>query len=159
MANDIAFEVLSIPPIGHLTEQKKDFSRLEAIIAPRITLDYSDAFGTKYENISASAFLKMSSHPKRLGGLVDCIHLIGSSKFKRTGPNSVTGYHQIRTEYKRWKTMDKKEVEATGQGLAMMLHFYEKIDGKWKLAGTKPTGRMSEFNFENIFKDSDVAKL
>lgn len=47
--------------------------------------------------------------------------------------------------------MDKKEIEATGQDLTMMLHFYKRIDGKWKLAGVKPTGRMSEFNFEKIF--------
>lgn len=90
---------------------------------------------------------------------MDCIHQIGGSKFERTGPNSFTGYHQSRTEYKRWRTMDKKEVETAGHGLTLMLHYYEKIDGKRKLTGTKPTGRMSEFNFGKIFKESDAAKL
>jgi scytalone dehydratase len=49
--------------------------------------------------------------------------------------------------------MEKKEVEATGEGLTVMLHYYKKVNGVWKLEGVKPTGRMSEFNFEKIFKD------
>ncbi|OCL15441.1 Scytalone dehydratase, partial [Glonium stellatum] len=78
-------------------------------------------------------------------------HHISRSKFVKTSADEVTGYHQVRTEYKRYTSMDKKEIEATGQDLTMMLHFYKRIDGKWKLAGVKPTGRMSEFNFEKIF--------
>jgi scytalone dehydratase len=85
---------------------------------------------------------------------VDCIHHIGGSKYDRTGPDSVTGYHQVRTEYKRYKTLEKKEVEATGQGLTLMIHWYKKIDGEWKLAGTRPGGRMNDFNFDKIFVEA-----
>lgn len=82
---------------------------------------------------------------------MDCIHHIGGSKYDRTGPSTVTGYHQVRTEYKRYKTLEKKEVEATGQGLTLMIHWYKKIDGEWKLTGTRPGGRMNDFNFDKIF--------
>jgi scytalone dehydratase len=103
--------------------------------------------------------MRLSNHPNRLGGIVDCIHHIGGSKYDRTGPDTVTGYHQVRIEYKRWKTMEKKEVEVEGQGLTMMLHYYQKINGVWKLAGVKPTGRLSNFNFEKIFRRDTSSKL
>jgi scytalone dehydratase len=151
----------------------KQFDRMEKILAPKVTvrsqgktspsflqsgysdiptkkLDYSEAFGTVYRDMPASSFVKMSSNPNRLGGIVDCIHHVGASKYDRTGPDTVTGYHQVRTEYKRWKTMEKKEVEATGQGLTIMLHYYQRVNGEWKLAGVKPLTRSNEFNFERI---------
>ena len=101
----------------------------------------------------------MSDHPNRLGGIVDCIHHVGVSKYDRTGPDTVTGHHQVRTEYRRWKTMERKEVEATGEGLTVMLHFYRKVDGVWKLEGVKPLTRMNDFNFEKIFAEPTKAKI
>lgn len=116
-------------------------------------LDYSEAMGTKFENIPAKQFVAMSNHKNRMGGLVDSIHLIGGSKYERTGPDAVTGHHQVRTEYTRFTGMDKKTVEARGYGLTMMLHSYKKIDGKWKLAGVKPCTRFDAFNFDKIFAE------
>jgi len=162
MANDITFpEFLAL---SRLTFEwadaydSKDFARLAAILAPTVTLDYSEAFGQKPMTMSRDDFMKLSNNENRLGGIVDCIHHIGGSKYDRTGSDSVTGYHQVRTEYKRWKTMEKKEVEATGQGLTLMVHWYKKIDGVWKLAGTKPGGRMNDFNFDNIFTEASANK-
>lgn len=68
-------------------------------------------------------------------------------------------WEKVRTEYKRYKTLEKKDVEATGQGLTLMVHWYKKIDGEWKLAGTKPGGRMNEFNFDKIFTEGSASKL
>ncbi|KAH7139062.1 Scytalone dehydratase-domain-containing protein [Dendryphion nanum] len=93
---------------------RKEFSRLSATHAPETTLDYSGAFGQKPVTLSKDAFIKLSSGRNLLGGIVDCIHRIGGSKYDRTGPDSVTGCHQVRTEYKRYKLMDKQEVEAIG---------------------------------------------
>lgn len=103
--------------------------------------------------------MKMSNHPNRLGGLVDCIHHIGASKFERHSPDLVTGHHQIRVEYKRFTSMDKKEVEAEGSGLTMMLHTYKKIDGVWKLSGVKPLNRLSAFNYDRIFTEPKSSKM
>ncbi|KAF2468946.1 Scytalone dehydratase [Lindgomyces ingoldianus] len=71
----------------------------------------------------------------------------------------MTGYHQVRTEYKRYKTPQKTDVEATGQGLTLMVHCYKKINGVWKLAGMKPGGRMNEFNFDKIFSELRTSKI
>jgi scytalone dehydratase len=105
--------------------------------------------------LTADQFVKLSSNANRLGGIVDCTHHVGASKFERTGPDTVTGHQQVFVEYKRYKNMEKKgdEVEATGEGLTMMLHYYQKVDGKWKLEGVKPRVRMSQFNFPEIFKE------
>jgi scytalone dehydratase len=105
--------------------------------------------------LTADQFLELSKNKNRLGGLVDCIHHVGASKFERTGPDTVTGHHQVFVKYKRYRSMVKKEdeVEATGEGLTMMLHYYQKVDGNWKLAGVKPQVRMSQFNFPEIFKE------
>ncbi|PSN65991.1 scytalone dehydratase-inhibitor complex [Corynespora cassiicola Philippines] len=159
MASDITFE--EYMALSRITFEwadsydSKQFDRLAAILAPEVTLDYSEAFGQKPITMSKESFLKLSDNPNRLGGIVDCIHHIGGSKYDRTGPDTVTGYHQVRTEYKRYKTVEKKEVEATGQGLTLMHHYYKKVDGKWKLAGTKPGRRMNDFNFDEIFAEGN----
>lgn len=72
--------------------------------------------------------------------------------------DTITGHHQVWVEYKRYKTMEKKksEVEARGQGLTMMLHYYKKMDGKWKLVGVKPQKRLEEFNFPEIFMELET---
>lgn len=149
---------------------------MEAILAPRVVvrhyshkkchsifadhhqLDYSEqTLGVKFD-LTAKEFLQLSDNKNRLGGLVDCIHHVGASKFERTGKDTITGHHQIRVEYKRYRTMEKKEteVEARGHGLTMMLHYYKKVDGKWKLAGVKPQKRLDEFNFPQIFKEPEA---
>ena len=35
-----------------------------------------------------------------------------------------------------------------------MEHYYKNINGKWKLTGTKPGGRMNDFNFDKIFVEA-----
>lgn len=99
MANDITFEeYLALSRITFEwadSYDSKDFSRLEAILAPQVTLDYSEAFGQKPITMSKSAFMALSNNENRLGGIVDCVHHIGGSKYDRTGPESVTGSHQV----------------------------------------------------------------
>lgn len=99
MANDITFEdYLALSRITFEwadSYDSKQFDRLEAILAPEVTLDYSEAFSQKPVTMSREAFMKLSDHPNRLGGIVDCIHHIGGSKYDRTGPDTVTGYHQV----------------------------------------------------------------
>lgn len=100
MANDITFpEYLALSRITFEwadSYDSKDFSRLEAILAPTVTLDYSEAFGQKPMTLPREDFMKLSNNENRLGGIVDCIHHIGGSKYDRTGEDSVTGYHQVR---------------------------------------------------------------
>jgi scytalone dehydratase len=120
-----------------------------------LKLDSSEQPLPVKHKLTADQFVKLSNNENRLGGIVDCTHHVGASKFERIGPDTVTGHHQVFFEYKRYKNMEKKndEVEATGEGLTIMLHYYQKVDGKWKLAGVKPRVRMSQFNFPEILKE------
>ncbi|KAH7355763.1 Scytalone dehydratase [Pyrenochaeta sp. MPI-SDFR-AT-0127] len=101
MGNDITFEeYLALSRITFEwadSYDSKQFDRLAAILGPSVTLDYSDAFGQKPITMTRAAFMKLSDNPNRLGGIVDCIHHIGGSKYDRTGPDSVTGFHQVRS--------------------------------------------------------------
>lgn len=84
--------------LNHTSNQlcTQQFDRLKAILGPSVTLDYSDAFGQKPITMPRDAFMELSDNKNRLGGIVDCIHHIGGSKYDRTGPDSVTGFHQVR---------------------------------------------------------------
>lgn len=84
--------------------------------------------------------------------LVDTQHFIGASKFERLSDIEVVGYHQLRAAHQRYKNLDKKEVEAKGHGHAVIRHSFKNIDGKWRLAGLKPTVRWNEFDFGRVFK-------
>lgn len=84
--------------------------------------------------------------------LVDTQHFIGASKFERISNEEVFGYHQLRAAHQRYTGSDKKEVEAKGHGHALIRHYYKLIDGKWKLAGLRPTVRWNEYDFHKIFK-------
>lgn len=84
--------------------------------------------------------------------LVDTQHFIGASKFERLSDIEVVGYHQLRAAHQRYKNLDKEEVEAKGHGHAVIRHSYKNIDGKWRLAGLKPTVRWNEFDFRRVFK-------
>jgi scytalone dehydratase len=73
----------------------KNFALLASILAPTVTVDYSEAFGQKPITMSKADILKLSSNENRLGGIVDCIHHIGGSKYDRTSDDQVTGYIQV----------------------------------------------------------------
>jgi scytalone dehydratase len=40
-----------------------------------------------------------------------------------------------------------------------MTHWYKRINGEWKLAGTKPGARMNDFNFDKIFTEASKSKI
>ncbi|OQU99098.1 hypothetical protein CLAIMM_04785 [Cladophialophora immunda] len=130
----------------------KQWDRLEAIVAPHMTLDYTEQFGTKFDKIPRADFMKMTVRPDNLGGLLDCIHIVGGSKFEKHSDDKADGHHQIYVVYKRWTNMEKKEVEMETEGLLIMTHHYTKIDGVWKLCGTTPHTRLGNFRAGEIFR-------
>jgi scytalone dehydratase len=72
MANDITFqEYLTLSRITFEwadSYDSKQFDRLEAILAPEVTLDYSEAFGQKPLTMPKKEFMKLSDNENRLGG-------------------------------------------------------------------------------------------
>ena len=72
------------------------------------------------------------------------------SRFERTGKDTIFGHHQVRVEYKRYRSMEKKEIEVEARGQVLtMLHYYKMPDGTWKLDCV-------QFNFPQIFKEPEV---
>lgn len=72
MANDITFqEYLTLSRITFEwadSYDSKQFDRLEAILGPEVTLDYSEAFGQEPRSMSKKDFMKLSNNDDRLGG-------------------------------------------------------------------------------------------
>ncbi|KAF2187550.1 NTF2-like protein, partial [Zopfia rhizophila CBS 207.26] len=130
----------------------KEWHRLEAILAHEVELDYRDHLGWS-ATMSAKEFLQRGIDSA--GDLVESMHHIGASKYKRIADDTVLGYHQVYNEYQRYPSKDdRKTVLASGNDL----HEYRKIDGEWKLGGIKPRGRMSHFNFENVYPNGEASE-
>ncbi|KAF5693096.1 scytalone dehydratase [Fusarium globosum] len=130
----------------------KDWNRLKETLAPEVMVDYSAVRGKPGETMSAQDFVSMISDAKFLGNpLILTQHFIGASKYEQLAETMATGLHQIRAAHQRYSASDKNIVEAKGHGHATMLHTYRKIEGKWKIAGIKPTVYWNEFDFDQIF--------
>lgn len=106
----------------------------------------------KFENMSKADFMKLTTRPDNMGGLLDCIHIIGTSKFEKFSDEKAEGHHQVYVYYRRWTDKDKKEVEVDSEGLLIMTHHYIKIDGVWKLNGTTPRPRLGDLKLAQVFK-------
>lgn len=109
--------------------------------------------GEDLGDVSLEEFVGMVSSEAFVGDpLVDTQHFVGASRFNRVSEDKVQGLHQLRAAHQRYTELDKKKVEAKGHGHAVIRHDYQKIDGKWLLAGLRPTVRWNEYDFEKIFK-------
>jgi scytalone dehydratase len=109
--------------------------------------------GEVLQDVSRDDFVGMVSNEKFVGDpLVDTQHLVGASRFIQVSENEIQGFHQLRAAHQRYTSPEKKQVEAKGHGHALIRHDYEKIDGKWLLAGLRPTVRWNEYDFGKVFK-------
>ncbi|GES64664.1 scytalone dehydratase [Aspergillus terreus] len=131
----------------------KDWDRLRKILAPTLRVDYSEVTGESLKVVSRDEFVDIVSSENFVGDpLVDTQHLVGASRFTRASEDEVQGFHQIRAAHQRYTSPDKTQVEAKGHGHALIRHDYKRMDGKWLLAGLRPTVRWNEYDFEKIFK-------
>ncbi|RBR18884.1 uncharacterized protein FIESC28_05806 [Fusarium coffeatum] len=131
----------------------KDWARLGSILAPELTVDYTEVTGQKWDAMPAQDFVAMVSDKGFVGDpLVDSQHFIGASKYETISEDCIVGSHQLRAAHQRYTAPDKKIVEAKGHCHALMQHTYIRIGGKWKLGGLKPKMYWTEFDFDKIFK-------
>ncbi|KAM0248904.1 hypothetical protein ACHAP5_003111 [Fusarium lateritium] len=133
----------------------KDWARLGSILAPELTVDYTEVTGQKWDAMLAQDFIDMVSAPGFVGHpLVDTQHFIGASKYEVISEDCIVGSHQLRAAHQRYTGPDKEVVEAKGHCHALMQHTYLRIGGEWKLGGLKPKIYWSEFDFDKVFKSS-----
>ncbi|KAL4802407.1 Scytalone dehydratase [Aspergillus unguis] len=132
----------------------KNWERLRLILAPRLKVDYRQVLGESayWPEISAEDFTLMISAPTLLGNpVVRTQHLIGASWWESVSETEAVGHHQIRAAHVRFRDTNLQEELHRGHGHGSNEHFYEKINGEWKLAGLRPNTHFMEFNFDRVF--------
>ncbi|KAL4862724.1 Scytalone dehydratase [Aspergillus spectabilis] len=133
----------------------KDWKRLHAILAPELSIDYTDVIGKKWSKMSAEEFVQMAGSKHFLGGPdIYTQHLLGSSCYEKLSDTEINGKYQIRAAHVRYTDLETKEVKAKGHGHGVIHHSYEKIDGQWKLSGLRPQVRWNEYNFAGVVGDA-----
>ncbi|KAF4220795.1 hypothetical protein CNMCM8980_000378 [Aspergillus fumigatiaffinis] len=131
----------------------KDWDRLRSIIAPTLTVDYTQIGLRKWSDMSAEDYMAMVSDIDFLGDpTIKTQHLLGESWWERISDTEVIGHHQLRAAHQVYTDSTLQTVKLKGHGHATNEHYYRKIDGVWKFAGLKPTVRWNEYQFEDVFR-------
>ncbi|RHZ73708.1 centractin- actin- protein of the dynactin complex [Aspergillus turcosus] len=131
----------------------KDWDRLRGIIAPTLTVDYTEIGLRKWNDMSAEDYMAMVTDVDFLGDpTIKTQHLLGESWWERISATEVIGHHQLRAAHQVYTDSSLKTVKLKGHGHATNEHYYRKIDGVWKFAGLKPTVRWNEYQFEDVFR-------
>ncbi|GAQ06010.1 probable scytalone dehydratase [Aspergillus lentulus] len=131
----------------------KDWDRLRSIIAPTLTVDYTQIGLRKWSDMSAEDYMAMVTDIDFLGDpTIKTQHLLGESWWEKISDTEVIGHHQLRAAHQVYTDSTLQTVKLKGHGHATNEHYYRKIDGVWKFAGLKPTVRWNEYQFEDVFR-------
>ncbi|GFF43508.1 probable scytalone dehydratase [Aspergillus udagawae] len=131
----------------------KDWDRLRSIIAPTLTVDYTQIGLRKWSDMSAEDYMAMITDIDFLGDpTIKTQHLLGESWWEKISDTEVIGHHQLRAAHQVYTDSSLQTVKLKGHGHATNEHYYRKIDGVWKFAGLKPTVRWNEYQFEDVFR-------
>ena len=77
-------------------------------------------------------------------------HHIGASKWEKQSDDYVIGYHQLRAAHQRYSAADMRTIESEGNGHSLIKMFYRRLQGEWKIAGMRPTVRLTDFKKARI---------
>ncbi|GIJ97949.1 centractin-actin-protein of the dynactin complex [Aspergillus viridinutans] len=131
----------------------KDWDRLRSIIAPTLTVDYTQIGLRKWSDMAAEDYMAMITDIDFLGDpTIKTQHLLGESWWEKISDTEVIGHHQLRAAHQVYTDSSLQTVKLKGHGHATNEHYYRKIDGVWKFAGLKPTVRWNEYQFEDVFR-------
>lgn len=126
---------------------RKDWARLQQILAPAVRLDFRSLRGELHENLTPAAYAELLSSRALLGDKeLKTQHLLGGAKFELQPDGSVKVEHQIRVAHQRYKDESLTEVLNKGHGIGATTHWYRKIDGAWKIEGVAPRLEWSEYD-------------
>ncbi|RHZ64909.1 scytalone dehydratase arp1 [Aspergillus thermomutatus] len=131
----------------------KDWDQLRSIIAPTLTVDYTQIGLRKWIDMSAEDYMAMVTDIDFLGDpTIKTQHLLGESWWEKVSDTEVIGHHQLRAAHQVYTDSSLQTVKLKGHGHATNEHYYRKVDGVWKFAGLKPTVRWNEYQFEDVFR-------
>lgn len=104
----------------------------------------------------ADSFIGMALDPKVIGNpRLKTQHLVGVSKWTKTGETEITGHHQMRVAHQKYADEKMTEVAVKGHAHGKATVWYSKVDGVWKFAGIEPDIRWSEYDHDKIFEDGE----
>jgi scytalone dehydratase len=107
-----------------------------------------------WESLPAAEFVGMVSSSHFLGNRrIKTQHGIGATKWTSTGPDTITGHHQMRVAHQKYKDDDLTEVQYQGHAYGKATIWYRRVDGVWKFAGLEPDIRWSEHDYDKIFQE------
>lgn len=133
---------------------QKDWDRLANNVTPELDLDLTVLGLEHWPNKPAAEFIAMMSAPNFLGHpALMGQHLVGASYFTWIGPDEVVGKHQIRATHQLYTDATRKIVKLKGSLHSINTHRYRKVNGKWKLAGTKPTVLWSDDDLNKMLQE------
>jgi scytalone dehydratase len=132
---------------------RKDWTRLSAIIAPTLIVDYTSFLSKSWPAMPAADFLAMISSPSVLGDpTLKTQHFCGGSKWEMVSPTEVIGWHQLRVPHQKYTNETLRTVAVKGHAHGTNKHWYRKIEGVWKFAGLAPEIRWCEYDFDKVFE-------
>ncbi|KAJ5122215.1 NTF2-like protein [Penicillium atrosanguineum] len=123
---------------------QKDAERLHAVVAPTIEVDYRLVSETiPYKSYNPDDFIAEILSPKLLANeKLLTQHLLGQCYFRSISAGEIVVQWQQIAGHGRWIQGShplKKQVDKTSDGKSYMEQRYIKIDGRWKIAGLKPS--------------------
>ncbi|KAL7934621.1 Scytalone dehydratase [Trichoderma chlorosporum] len=123
----------------------KDWGRLKECLAPAVRLDFRSLRGELHENLTPEAYSTIligMIGDKRLRTQ----HFLGAAQWEVLSDGRVRVAHQIRAVHQRYTDETLTELVNKGHGLGVTVHWYEKVNGVWKLEGVQPRLDISEFD-------------
>lgn len=126
---------------------KKDWEGLQKLVAPSVRMDYTLLGGELHESATPQ---QVAAQVSNLIGdpCLQTQHLLGASRWVRLDNDTVEVEHQARVAHQRYAAASSAEVVNHGHGHGALKQTFQKVEGKWKMAGFLPTLSWAEFDLE-----------
>ncbi|KAK0759547.1 hypothetical protein N5P37_007735 [Trichoderma harzianum] len=134
----------------------KDWGRLKECLAPSVRLDFRSLRGAYHENLNPEEYSKIligMIGDKRL----KTQHFLGAGQWELQKDGLVRVAWQIRAAHQRYADETLAEVINHGHGHGVTTHWYQKIDGVWKLEGVAPRLDFAEYDIFGTLAPPEAA--
>lgn len=136
----------------------KDWARLRRCLAPAVRLDLSSLGMPCHDKLSPEEFVAIHSDAKVIGSKrLKTQHFIGVQKLERLSDGVVHVWNQIRVAHQLYVDEGLTKVANKGHAHGVTEHWYRKIEGVWKLEGSKSNLNWSEYDLAGTLNPNEAA--
>lgn len=121
----------------------KDWERLKRCLAPAVTLDNSRFGIGTHENLTPDQYMGILK-PILGRPTIQTQHIIGASKWERLEDGRVYAVHQVRASHQSFTDETLTKAVNKGHGHGQAEHWYQKVDGAWKIVYNRPSSNWVE---------------